>query len=53
MIDVNTILIISGILFQFFAECRRSRCSEIHIGPDGIDLTRDVIEEEVAPPVYN
>ena len=44
--EINTVLIISSLIFQFFAEIRRSRCSHIEITSEGITLDREVIDEE-------
>ena len=50
-----TVLVIFNILIQLVIECRRSRCTTIDIGVDGVHIERDVqhIPEETAPPVYD
>ena len=43
--EINTILIISSIIFQFIAEIRRSRCSHKELSSNGIIMDRKIIEE--------
>ena len=42
--EINTILLISSIVFQLISELRRSRCTDIEIS-DCIKIRRDVIDE--------
>jgi MoaA/NifB/PqqE/SkfB family radical SAM enzyme len=44
--DVNTILLISSLVFQLISEIRRSRCTHIELSSNGLVLDRSVIEEK-------
>ncbi len=51
--DPNTLLIVANILISLIAECRRSRCTDIKLGPDGLELHRDIppTDDATVPPV--
>ena len=44
--DVNTILLVSSLVFQLISEIRRSRCTHIELSSNGLVLDRTVIEKE-------
>jgi len=44
--DVNTILLISSLVFQLISEIRRSRCTHIELSSNGLVLDRQVLEKE-------
>jgi MoaA/NifB/PqqE/SkfB family radical SAM enzyme len=44
--DVNTILLISSLLFQLISEVRRSRCTHIELSSNGLVMDRKVLEKE-------
>lgn len=48
--DANTLLIVANILISLIVECRRSRCTDIRLGPDGLELHRDVLAQEPVEP---
>jgi len=47
--EINTILIIGGIISQFLIELRRSRCTDIEIS-DCLKIHREVENEDHQPP---
>tara|TARA_R110001592_G_scaffold12280_2_gene58895 strand:+ start:5 stop:175 length:171 start_codon:yes stop_codon:yes gene_type:complete len=50
--EINTILIISSLVFQLITEIRRSRCSHIELSTNGLILDREVmpVNEDKQPP---
>ena len=44
--EINTILIISSLVFQLITEIRRSRCSHIELSSNGLILDREVIDND-------
>jgi len=44
--EINTILIISSLVFQLITEIRRSRCSHIELSSNGLILDREVINAD-------
>ena len=44
--DVNTILLISSLVFQLISEIRRSRCTHIELSSNGLVMDRSVIQEK-------